>query len=48
MASENRKDQAAAPEREPAKDLPSSARPTPHGGSRIINDGPESPRSNLC
>jgi hypothetical protein len=48
MAKENLGDQSPAPGREPPKDLRSSTRPSPQGGPRIVNDGPELPRSNLC
>jgi hypothetical protein len=48
MASETREHQTAAPERETPKDLRSSARPPVQSGPRIVSDGPELPRSNLC
>jgi hypothetical protein len=47
MPSDIRREPNAAPERETSKDLPSVRPPTP-SGPRIVNDGPESPRSNLC
>jgi hypothetical protein len=48
MASETRRDQSPAPERETPKDWRSSARPPAQSGPRIVSDGPELPRSNLC
>jgi hypothetical protein len=47
MASEIRRDQSAVSERETAKDL-RPARAPAQSGPRIVNDGPELPRSNLC
>jgi hypothetical protein len=47
MPSDIRREPNAAPERETSKDLRSVRPPTP-SGPRIVNDGPESPRSNLC
>jgi hypothetical protein len=46
MPSDIRREPNAAPERETSKDLP--VRPPTPSGPRIVNDGPESPRSNLC
>jgi hypothetical protein len=47
MASENRADQRAAPEREPLKGLRPTMR-TPQQGGPPLNDGPELLRSNHC
>jgi hypothetical protein len=46
MASENRSDQSASTKHEPPKDLRSSTRPAPQ--PRILSEGLELPRSNLC
>jgi hypothetical protein len=48
MARENRSEQNTAATHKPPKDLSSSTPPSPQSGPRIANDGPESPRSNLC
>jgi hypothetical protein len=48
MANDNRRDPGAATERELPKDIRSPAKPLPQSGPRILNDGPELLRSNLC
>ena len=46
MATENHSDQSVSTKHEPQKDLRSSTRPSPQ--PRILSEGLELPRSNLC
>jgi hypothetical protein len=48
MASETQPDQRAAPEHKSTKDSRSSTPASPPSTPRILNDGPELLRSNLC